>query len=164
MYLTVTLITARNVVRKGNVFSLVTARVAKRAKVMFSQACVTHSVQWRRGEVTPPQHPPVPTTPATPHNTPSQHPPSPHQGIQSMCGWYASYLNASLSVSLFTGKGAPITTTDLFKLVHFSTPPPPAPASDLFKFVHLGLLGWTKTNKSTWIQKKKSPISPLKCV
>ena len=30
---------------------LFTTRVAKRVKVMFSQACVTHSVHWRRGGV-----------------------------------------------------------------------------------------------------------------
>ena len=32
---------------------VLTARVAKRAKVMFSHTCVTHSVQLQGGEVTP---------------------------------------------------------------------------------------------------------------
>ena len=75
----------------------ITARVAKRAKVMFSQACVTHSVQQGGGGVqhqrsttfspgTRSQHLPAPwdqvTTPPSPWTTPaplpgtrSQHPP-----------------------------------------------------------------------------------------
>ena len=52
-----------------------TARVAKRAKVMFSQACVTHSVQLQGGGVTPgPGHN---TCPLPPDQVRLQHPPSP---------------------------------------------------------------------------------------
>ena len=79
-------------------FLFITARVAKRAKVMFLQACVTHSVQWGGGggnetpkvceqHLPPPrtrsQHLPPPqdqvTTPPSPPGTRSQHlpPPSP---------------------------------------------------------------------------------------
>ena len=93
----------------------ITARAAKRAKVMFSQACVAHSVQLR-GEVgntngQPPspgtrsQHPPPRTrsqhplllpppdqvTTPPPPRTRSQHPPGLWAG-----GRYTSYWNAFL--------------------------------------------------------------------
>ena len=54
--------------------ALITARVAKRAKVMFSQACVTHSVQlWggvgTKGLLLPPGKVIKPPSPSPGHNT-----------------------------------------------------------------------------------------------
>ena len=53
--------------RFSNYDIIITARVAKRAKVMFSQACVTHSVQqgggrWATPKVITPSPPPPPGT------------------------------------------------------------------------------------------------------
>ena len=63
-----------------------TARVAKRAKVMFLQACVTHSVQ-RRGEVGNINGQPPPPQLGLGHSTPPPHlglghsTPPPHLGL-----------------------------------------------------------------------------------
>ena len=38
-----------NIISCNTCVAIITARIAKRAKVMFSQACVTHSVQWGEG-------------------------------------------------------------------------------------------------------------------
>ena len=73
----------------NRVFHIFTARVAKRAKVMFSQACVTHSVQLRGGGrwATRSQHLP-PLGPghntSLPPRTRSQHLPPPRTRSQHL--------------------------------------------------------------------------------
>ena len=115
-----------------------TARVAKRAKVMFLQACVTHSVQQRGGgggsetpkvsgqhlpppprdEVTTPPSPPwdqVTTPPSPPPGNRSQHlPPSP-PGTGHNTSLPPSPLGTGHNTTLLPGPG------------HNTSPPPPGP-------------------------------------
>ena len=131
-------------VTDGNIIILiVTARVAKRAKVMFSQVCVTHSVQrWGGGEVlqhqrpldntslpptqdqvtTPPTLPP-PNMVTTPPSPP--HPPGPGHNTPLPPGTRSQHLPPSLPLDMVTTPPCPRTSSQHPPSDQVDNTPPP---------------------------------------